>query len=60
MNAVAVPLCERCDAVCCRLTVVLQPEDRVPSEVFQAEINRVRHLAQLIKMTVSGKVGEDS
>ena len=22
-------LCERCDAVCCRLTVVLQPEDRV-------------------------------
>lgn len=25
-----VPLCERCDAVCCRLTVVLQPEDRIP------------------------------
>ena len=24
------PLCGRCDAVCCRLTVVLQPEDRVP------------------------------
>lgn len=22
--------CERCDAVCCRLTVVLQPEDRIP------------------------------
>lgn len=22
--------CERCDAVCCRLTVLLQPEDRIP------------------------------
>ncbi len=26
----APPLCERCDAVCCRLTVVVQPEDRMP------------------------------
>lgn len=25
------PQCDRCDAVCCRLTVVLMPEDRVPS-----------------------------
>lgn len=25
------PSCERCDAVCCRLTVVVQPEDRVPA-----------------------------
>ncbi len=25
-----VPLCARCDAVCCRLTVVLQTEDRIP------------------------------
>ncbi len=24
------PLCARCDAVCCRLTVVVQPEDRMP------------------------------
>jgi uncharacterized protein len=24
-------LCSRCDAVCCRLTVVLMPEDRVPA-----------------------------
>ncbi|WP_394541328.1 YkgJ family cysteine cluster protein [Lysobacter enzymogenes] len=24
------PLCASCDAVCCRLTVVVQPEDRVP------------------------------
>lgn len=22
--------CDRCDAVCCRLTVILQPEDRIP------------------------------
>jgi Fe-S-cluster containining protein len=22
--------CDRCDAVCCRLTVLLQPEDRIP------------------------------
>lgn len=28
--APAVPLCARCDAVCCRLTVVLQAEDRIP------------------------------
>ena len=27
------PLCARCDAVCCRLTVVLQPEDRVPAHL---------------------------
>ena len=36
MNAVVapkVPLCARCDAVCCRLTVVLQPEDRVPAHL---------------------------
>ena len=23
--------CRTCDAVCCRLTVVLQPEDRIPA-----------------------------
>ncbi len=36
MSAVAaenVPLCARCDAVCCRLTVVLQPEDRIPAHL---------------------------
>ncbi len=27
------PLCARCDAVCCRLTVVLQPEDRIPAHL---------------------------
>lgn len=26
----AAPDCMRCDAVCCRLTVVLQSEDRIP------------------------------
>lgn len=29
----ATPLCARCDAVCCRLTVVLQPEDRIPAHL---------------------------
>lgn len=36
MNAVAspkLPLCASCDAVCCRLTVVLQPEDRIPAHL---------------------------
>jgi len=30
MSAPTTPLCTQCDAVCCRLTVVLQPEDRIP------------------------------
>lgn len=25
--------CSQCDAVCCRLTVVLQPEDRIPAHL---------------------------
>ncbi|RDS84203.1 YkgJ family cysteine cluster protein [Dyella psychrodurans] len=25
--------CTRCDAVCCRLTVVLQPEDNIPAHL---------------------------
>ena len=36
LPASAVPetttLCSRCTAVCCRLTVVLMPQDRVPDE----------------------------
>lgn len=28
------PHCSRCDAVCCRLTVVVQPEDRIPSHLL--------------------------
>lgn len=27
--------CDRCDAVCCRLTVVVMPEDRVPSQYVE-------------------------
>lgn len=27
------PLCARCDAVCCRLTVVVQPVDRIPAHL---------------------------
>jgi uncharacterized protein len=27
------PLCSRCDAVCCRLTVVLMEEDRIPGHL---------------------------
>lgn len=27
------PSCDRCDAVCCRLTVVVQPEDRIPAHL---------------------------
>ncbi len=27
------PLCARCDALCCRLTVVLQPEDTVAAHL---------------------------
>jgi Fe-S-cluster containining protein len=27
------PLCARCDAVCCRLTVVLMPDDKVPAHL---------------------------
>jgi Fe-S-cluster containining protein len=29
------PLCASCDAVCCRLTVVLQPEDRIPAHLTE-------------------------
>lgn len=31
--APSVPLCGRCDAVCCRLTVVVQPEDNIPAHL---------------------------
>lgn len=39
------PLCARCDAVCCRLTVVLQPEDRVPGYLTE-ERDRLRVMAR--------------
>ncbi|KAF1685884.1 zinc/iron-chelating domain-containing protein [Pseudoxanthomonas broegbernensis] len=39
-------LCGRCDAVCCRLTVVLQPEDRIPTHltsITQAGLEVMAH-----------------
>lgn len=39
------PLCFDCDAVCCRLTVVLQPEDRIP-ERFTARLRGLRVMAR--------------
>jgi Fe-S-cluster containining protein len=27
--------CRHCDAVCCRLTVVVQPEDRIPGHLLE-------------------------
>lgn len=35
MSDRASPLCSRCDALCCRLTVVLQPEERMPSHLTE-------------------------
>ena len=32
-SATPSPLCSRCEAVCCRLTVVLMPDDDVPEEL---------------------------
>lgn len=32
-GAVELPQCDRCDAVCCRLTVVLQSGDRIPAHL---------------------------
>lgn len=32
-RAADAPRCDRCDAVCCRLTVVLQPEERIPAHL---------------------------
>ncbi|WP_024890627.1 YkgJ family cysteine cluster protein [Luteimonas huabeiensis] len=41
----AAPHCSACDAVCCRLTVVLQPEDRIP-ERFTARQGGLRVMAR--------------
>lgn len=38
--------CERCDAVCCRLTVVVQPEDRVPSHLTMIDDRGVEQMAR--------------
>ena len=40
------PLCSRCDAVCCRLTVVLMPEDRVPRHLVTRNAQGVEVMAR--------------
>ena len=43
---VATISCENCDAVCCRLTVVLMPEDRVPNRFVVEDAHGMRLLAK--------------
>lgn len=38
--------CDTCEAVCCRLTVVLMPEDRVPSWLEHQDERGLRTLAK--------------
>ncbi|MDR0181713.1 YkgJ family cysteine cluster protein [Lysobacter arvi] len=38
--------CARCDAVCCRLTVVVQPEDRIPSHLTTELVAGLRVMAK--------------
>jgi Fe-S-cluster containining protein len=38
--------CERCDAVCCRLTVVLMPEDAVPGHLTERTARGVTVMAR--------------
>ena len=38
--------CDNCDAVCCRLTVVLMPEDRVPNRFVIENDHGTRILAK--------------
>lgn len=40
------PRCERCDAVCCRLTVVVQPEDGVPGHLTDVTPNGLTVMAR--------------
>ena len=40
------PHCDRCDAVCCRLTVVLMPEDRVPARFTTRNAHGVEVMAR--------------
>ena len=40
------PHCDRCDAVCCRLTVVLMPEDRVPARFTARNAHGVEVMAR--------------
>lgn len=41
-----VPHCSRCDAVCCRLTVVLMPEDVVPEHFTTRNAQGVEVMAR--------------
>ena len=45
-RAVDAPHCDRCDAVCCRLTVVLMPEDRVPARFTTRNSHGVEVMAR--------------
>ena len=38
--------CSRCDAVCCRLTVILQPEDRVPPRFTDETVEGLHVMAR--------------
>ena len=38
--------CSRCDAVCCRLIVVVMPEDRVPRHLVERNAHGVEVMAQ--------------
>lgn len=38
--------CARCDAVCCRLTVVVQPEDRIPSHLTTIDERGIEQMAR--------------
>ncbi len=38
--------CSRCDAVCCRLTVVLQPDEAIPAQFVGRDERGVRVMAR--------------
>ena len=38
--------CDHCDAVCCRLTVVLMPDDAVPPELIEIREDGMRLMAR--------------
>jgi Fe-S-cluster containining protein len=38
--------CSHCDAVCCRLTVVVQPEDRIPSHLTTIDERGIEQMAR--------------
>jgi len=38
--------CSRCDAVCCRLTVVVMPEDDVPRHLVDSSVNGIDVMAR--------------